>query len=54
MLFTDREVRIKKNFAQGLECTGRGQGKVFLDTDRARPVNNIFFFSETYFKVVSG
>ena len=44
-----REVRIEKNFARGLECTdqaasARTEGKVFLDTDRPRPGNNIFIF----------
>ena len=61
MLFTNSEVCIEKNFAQGLEmygtqtflavkspieAAGRGlafktEGKVFLYTDRPRPVNNI-------------
>ena len=39
-LFTDREARIEKNFARGLElCAAsvsafKTEGKVFLDTDR--------------------
>ena len=37
-----REVRIEKTFTQGLECTFKTEDKVFLDTDRPRPVNNIF------------
>ena len=46
MLFTDREVHIEKNFAQGLEyaalvCAFNTKGKVFLDMDRPRTVNNI-------------
>ena len=48
MLFTDREVRIEKNVAQGLECTFevrvlQNEGKVFLDTDRPGPLDNCFF-----------
>ena len=38
-LFTEREARIEKNFARGLECAAsvsafKTEGKVFLDTDR--------------------
>ena len=48
MLFTDWEVRIEKNFAEGLECTNRGsrpwhswpRAKLF-----SRPVNNRFICS---------
>ena len=48
MLFTDREVRIENNVAQGLECTFevrvlQNEGKVFLDTDRPGPLDNCFF-----------
>ena len=41
-IYIYREVRIEKTFAQGLECTFKTEDKVFLDTDRPRPVNNIF------------
>ena len=51
MLFIGREVRIGKNCARGLEYGPRPQavlkteGIVFPYTDRPRPVNNIFIFS---------
>ena len=53
MSFTEQEVRIEKNFVQGIECMEQGRGprfmhskrrKVFLNTDRPRPVNNIIIF----------
>ena len=42
-------VRIEKNFAQGLEHAAsvhafKTDGKVFLDVDQPRSVNNIIFF----------
>ena len=53
MLFTGREVRIGKKCARGLEycpklqAEGRTQDRrhSFPYTDRPRPVNNIFIFS---------
>ena len=49
MLFTGREVRIGKNCARGLEYGPRPaeletEGTVFPNTDRPRPVNNIFIY----------
>ena len=52
MLFTGWEVRIGKNCARGLEYRPRPQaeggtqteGTVSPNTDRPRPVNNIFIF----------
>jgi len=49
MLFTDREVRIGKNCARGLEYGPRPhvletEGTVFPNTDPPGPVNNIFIY----------
>ena len=43
MLFTGREGRIGKNCARGLEYVLETEGTVFPNTDRPRPVNNIFY-----------
>ena len=50
-------VRIEKNFAQGLERAAsvhafKTDGKVFLDVDQPRSVNNIIFFPEICLKVI--
>ena len=55
MLFTDWEVRIGRNRARGLEYRPRPwaeggtqtEGTVPPNTDRPRPVNNIFIFFPT-------
>ena len=44
MLFTCREVRIRKNCDRGLECVLKNTGTVSPYTDRPRKVNNIFIF----------
>ena len=48
MLFTGREVRSGKNCARGLEyyivLVLETEGTVFPNTDRPRPVNNIFIY----------
>ena len=44
MLFTGREGRIGKNCARGLEYLLETEGTVFPNTDRPRPVNNIFIY----------
>ena len=41
MLFAGWEVRIVKNCDRGLEKT---EVTVFQDTDRPKPVNNLFIF----------
>ena len=43
-LFTGREVRIGKNCALCLEYVFETEGTVFSNTDRRRPVNNIFIY----------
>ena len=55
MLFTGWEVRIGRNCARGLEYRPRPtasvgtqtEGTVSPNTDRPRPVNNIFIFCTT-------
>ena len=48
MLFTGWEVRIGRNCARGLKYAALGgtqtEGTVSPNTDRPRPVNNIFIF----------
>ena len=59
MLFTGWEVRIERNCARGLEYRPRPtalggtqtEGTVSPNTDRPRPVNNIFIF---FHRKVSG
>ena len=56
MLFTGWEVRIGRNCARGLEYRPRPtasggtqtEGKVSPNTNRPRPVNNIFIFSTKF------
>ena len=52
MLFTGWEVRIGRNYARGLEAEGGTQTEstVSPNTDRPRPVNNIFIFFLQRFK----
>ena len=58
MLFTGWEVRTGRNCAQGLEYRPRPtasggtqtEGTVSPNTDRPRPVNNIFIFFTTKFQ----
>ena len=52
MLFTGWEVRIRRNCARGLEYRPRpkAKGTVSPNTDRPRPVNNIFIFFLLRFK----
>ena len=52
MLFIGWEVRIGRNCARGLEAEGGTQtkGTVSPNTDRPRPVNNIFIFFLLRFK----
>ena len=55
MLFTGWEVRIERNCARDLEYTASGgtptEGTVSPNTDRPKPVNNIFTFSNWDLKV---